>query len=1130
MDIPARAGRVMALLLVLLIGSIRTLHAQPGTTLHLKNEKPAEFAKKLLRAEKTSYGPLSKFQQFMQNTFTRYNYLYNANKRLEDILEKATTDYKENYEQLLSYEPYDAKAMASNAFLDSVIQHATAGILLHDLRNQYVDELYFLLGQAYYYQQKYDTAHQVFQYLNYAFAPKDDGYDLPVGSNISKIKGHFTILNPEHKGISKNSYARKERRNDGLIWQIKNFIQSGDYIQARVLLGYIEKDSLLPSRLKPLVAYTHGFLYYRLKKYDSAAACLARSGYSIYARTVRPRMYYLTGQLYARGGDSISAAGYFAKAKSAAIDPLLSIYAALAEASMKNIAENPGLMGAEGETDSHLALLKKLSKRDKYRRYKDVIYYAQAAIALNKGETKTGRARLRASIEAGNKITPPNTWQKSRTYFKLAGLDYDENRFFDAARFYDSVGSGDLSQEADRKLLTLRQAPLNNVAAQLDSIYYQDSLQHLAGLPEKQRMQILKDKAREIRKSIQKKLEEKEGNNFNPAIRQPSAPTSLFPSTGTGSTIWYFNNTTLKNSGYTLFKQKYGNRPNVDNWQRLSAINAAAKETIKSGTTGALLDAFNEDGSLKLDSSNIQPEDLLKGLPLTKEQIDSSNAIIAGRLFAAGKILQNTMENFTGALFIYDSLLRRFPGWDSTDAVLYNQYICWTLLGKKDQANLVRGSLERQYKNSTWTKRLLRRDSLDSEINETSLQNQATYAYNQVYQLFVEGDFQKADSLKQLADEKYGRFYWTPQLLYIESIYYISENQDSTAITKLNYLIRHFGTSPIKDQAQHLLSILKRRSEIEAYLRQLHISPNGYTQNSRLSRLESAAAAMADLRERRIGLLRNQKILDLTDSSREAISQLSGVPNDQNPLIQLMAPVMEPGTDTLSSENKADNITVPPPARTADSLKTRTPVEAPPDSLLAKGPDTSKTHAVALAPAISDQKDANQEAIPEKRTDSTQNENIVQAPPEQKQPVQPPAVKTPAIPEKGTETISGFTFNPATPQYVTVMLHKVAPVFASEASNAFNRYNLLAFEHNKWPVNRQALEDYDLVEIGPFKDYAAAKAYLKQIQGVTPSTILPWLTPDKYEFIIVSPQNTNKLKSGEDLINYRAAWKQFEAK
>ncbi|WP_460432877.1 type IX secretion system periplasmic lipoprotein PorW/SprE [Arachidicoccus ginsenosidivorans] len=1114
------------MILVLLSSSTHLLYGQAGTTINLRDVKPAEFAKKLLRAEKTDYGPLGKFQQFMQNTFTRFNYLYNANQRLKEIVDKATEDYKEDYTQLLSYYPYDSKAMAANSYLDSVIQHATAGILLHDLRNQYVDELYFLLGKAYYYQKKYDTAHQVFQYLNYAFAPKDDGYDLPIGSNISKVKNQFTILNPEHKGISKNSYARKERRNDGLIWQVKNYIQSGDFIQARVLLGYIEKDSLLPKRLIPLVAQTHGFLFYKLKAYDSAANYLVKTDFQLYKRAVRPRMYYLTGQLYALGGDSLRAADYFGKAKSSAIDPLLSIYSALAEASMsrRDLVEQMSLSAGSNKKEmagSHMALLEKLSRKDKFRRYKDVIYYAEAAIALKKQDNKLGRDLLLSSIKAGKKITPPNNWQKSRTYFALAGLDYDKNSFYEAAKNYDSVNSADLTRQTDRKLLDNRKSPLNQVAGLLDSIYFQDSLQHLAAMPEKARLQLLKEKAKEIRKAIQQKAEAQQGDILNPAVRRPvnQAPTSLFPSSGATSTTWYFNNPTLKNSGYQLFKQKFGNRPNVDNWQRISAITGRGAKPIKSALGNELLAGFNPDGSIKLDSSNIQAEDLLQGLPLTDSSLKISNHQIAAHLFHAGLILQNTMENFTGAIYVYDSLMRRFPSWDSTDQVLFNEFICWTLLGKKNQADMVKTQLTKAYPASKWLAKINRQDSLQNNIPETSLQNKATYAYNQVYQLFLAGDFNKADSLKQIADRQYGRFYWTAQLLYIESVYYIDAHKDSIAEGKLEYLIKNFNTSPVRPQAQHLLSILKRRSEIQAYLRQLHILPTGQIQNSRLSRLESAAAGLAEQRERRIAILRNQKILDLPDSANTPINQLEGELNRQSAQIGIREAV-KPVNELI------------------DSTKLAVTTENNP-AVENRRPDTTQinkqpNHAVSLPPISANPDKQVRSAQPtdsstnSQATDSAANNQAVQPPPTVTQPVSAPPQ---ANNLKQTATINGFTFNPAQPQYVTVILHHVAPVFASEAANAFNRYNLLAFEHDKWPVNRQqSIPETDLVQIGPFKDYKAAEAYLKQIQPVAPSTILPWLAPDKFELIIVSPQNTNKLKSKEDLKNYQEAWKQFEAK
>ena len=1129
---PASQRFIRAVLLMVLLGSsIRLLYAQQGTTIDLKDVKPAEFAKKLLRSEKTDYGLLNKFQQFMQNTFTRFNYLYNANQRLKEILDQATSDYKEDYTQLLSYFPYDSKAMAANSFLDSVIQHATAGILLHDLRNQYVDELYFLLGKAYYYQQKYDTAHQVFQYLNYAFAPKDDGYDLPIGSNISKVQNQFTILNPEHKGISKNSYARKERRNDGLIWQARNYIQSGDFIQARVLLGYIEKDSLLPKRLIPLVRQTQGFLFYKLQAYDSAADYLTKTEYRLYKRAVRPRMYYLTGQLYALGGDSLKAAGYFAKAKTSAIDPLLSIYSALAEASMgmqtpaEKSNEGPGA-AQKSSGANHMALLEKLSRKDRFKRYKDVIYYAEAAIALRKNENKTGRELLQRSLLAGKKITPGNTFQKSRTYFVLAGLNYRENNFYAAAKNYDSVNAGDLTRETDKDLLDKRKSPLNQVASHLDSVYIQDSLQHLAALPEKARMEILKQKAKEIRKAIAQKAEAEQSNVLNPAIRLPvnKAPASLFPGTGTSPTTWYFNNATLKNSGYQLFKQKFGNRPNVDNWQRLSALTGSGAKTVSSAKDNEFLPGFNPDGSLKIDSSNIQPEDLLWGLPLSDTSLKRSNQQIASHLFQAALILQNTMENFEGAIYLYDSLMRRFPSWDSTDAVLFNKFISLTLLGKKDLAGKVRARLMAAYPSSKWVAIINKQNSTQNDISETSLRNKATYAYNQVYQLFIAGDFKKADSLKQIADEQYGRFYWTPQLLYIESIYYIDGHQDSLAESKLNYLIKNFNNSPIKPQAQHLLSILKRRYEIEAYLKQLHILPTGQIQNSRLSRLESAAAQLADQRERRIAILRNQKTLDLADSSfGGSVRQLEGSVNGDNSLIGIRVA----DSPALKEVNRLEGI-LPAKDLTQKTPGAITDIKA--DTANKKRLPGEPVNPPALKEKVTEQAAVNNPAVAPVDTAlaTTQPDQLHPLP--KKEP-RPPALLPTDKTTRENSMINGFTFTPAGPQYVTVVLHQVAPVFASEAANAFNRYNLLAFEHDKWPVSRQqSIPGTDMIQIGPFKDYQAAEAYLKQIRPVSTSTILPWLAPEKFELIIISPENTNKLKSSNDILNYQQAWKQFDAR
>lgn len=126
--------------------------AQQGTTINLKGNKPPTEANKPLRAEKTGYDKLPKIKKFLQNTYTHYNYLFNANQIFNSIMQDAIASNIDDYSQLLSFYPYDENALKSNPQFDSVIQHATSGLLLHDLRNDYVDELYYVLGRSYYYQ------------------------------------------------------------------------------------------------------------------------------------------------------------------------------------------------------------------------------------------------------------------------------------------------------------------------------------------------------------------------------------------------------------------------------------------------------------------------------------------------------------------------------------------------------------------------------------------------------------------------------------------------------------------------------------------------------------------------------------------------------------------------------------------------------------------------------------------------------------------------------------------------------------------------------------------------------------------------------------------------------------------
>jgi hypothetical protein len=124
-------------------------------------------------------------RNYIKTPVTHYNYFFNADNRLNDIIARAKEANTDDYTQLLPYYDYSLDVTSADQDLDSIIYKCNAGILLHDLRNDWIDDMYFLMGKAYYLRKNFDSAERVFLYLNYAFAPKDDGYDIPMGSNVN---------------------------------------------------------------------------------------------------------------------------------------------------------------------------------------------------------------------------------------------------------------------------------------------------------------------------------------------------------------------------------------------------------------------------------------------------------------------------------------------------------------------------------------------------------------------------------------------------------------------------------------------------------------------------------------------------------------------------------------------------------------------------------------------------------------------------------------------------------------------------------------------------------------------------------------------------------------------------------
>ena len=70
-----------SILCIILLLSGMISYAQPHTTINLDSLKPKQYDTRKLRSERTGEGKLSPRKKFIQNTFTHYNYFFNANNK-----------------------------------------------------------------------------------------------------------------------------------------------------------------------------------------------------------------------------------------------------------------------------------------------------------------------------------------------------------------------------------------------------------------------------------------------------------------------------------------------------------------------------------------------------------------------------------------------------------------------------------------------------------------------------------------------------------------------------------------------------------------------------------------------------------------------------------------------------------------------------------------------------------------------------------------------------------------------------------------------------------------------------------------------------------------------------------------
>jgi tetratricopeptide (TPR) repeat protein len=799
-------------LLPALLLAFSVLKAQPKLSFQMK--KPKEFENRQLPSEKYADKKFTGLRHFFQNNYTHYNYFFNANLRLNEIIEESKLRNADNYTKLLPFFPYSLDETSRSTEIDSILQKCTAGILLHDLRNDWIDNLYLVMGKAYLLRKNFDSAAMTFQFINYSYAPKEKGgYDRPMGSNTDETGNAFTISTKEKTKKLSYLVTRPPSRNEAFVWQVRTLTESGNYLDASSLIDVLKNDPYFPARLKEEMAEARAYLYYKIEMWDSSATYLVKAIPSAENQQEKARAWYLAGQMFQKAGNTKRASEAYAKCTSLALDPVMEVYARLNSIRL-NKSDDPNII------DANVASLVSMAKKDKYQSYRDIIYYAAALFEMERNGYDAAVNFLEKSIRF-NTIDPP---QRSRSFMELGDISFQVKKYDDAGLYYDSVVDDHMDDSAFYRLQKRRPGThIIYFASQV--IKLQDSLLMLSAKDEAERTAIVKQVSKRLRKERGLKDDPNlSGSSEATPMRNPAASNNVSTAASLfsqGDGTWYFSDPTVRGNGFNKFRQKWGARPNVDNWRRISAIpiNQPVK-SISTDTTQNLIIPTDSITSENFDTSDISFDNLYSRIPLSEERRAKTYARLSKAYFVKGTALHEQIEDYPEAIKAFEKSLSIIDTGMNAEQSLFALVHCYTETGDQENANRCRQLLQKNFAGSPGSIKLDKKE----QANQAIRIKEEDVTYKKIYDLFIEGSFDQAMAAKKQADSSLGTYYWTPQLLYIESVYHIRQKEDSLAILSLNNIKKEFPTHPLAERAGIMIDVLGRRKEIEEYLTKLEIT------------------------------------------------------------------------------------------------------------------------------------------------------------------------------------------------------------------------------------------------------------------------------------------------------------------
>ena len=638
-----------------------------------------------------------------------YNALYNGQVAFQQGREEINQNYADNYWDILPIERLDVDDKillpdsVRNQNFGRAEEKAVKTIQKHSMqiggkeRNPIIDEAYLLLGKARYFDQRFVPALDAFNYILYRY---------PASDNI----------------------------NHARIWREKTNIRLGnEKLAIKNLKKILDSDRLEDQDLADASA-SLAQAYINLNEIDSAVVPLQNAAEFTDVNAEKGRYYFILGQLHDRLGETASA--------NASFDEVIDLHRKSPRIYYVNAfvekAQNYDLNSSDNQY--LLDLLTELEENRENRPYLDKIYFQLGEYYRELDSTEKAVAYYNKSLRSPSS----DIFLKSINYQILAEVNFDEAKYQDAGKYYDSTLTNMSPDLLEFRTIKKRRQNLDDVIKYEKIAEETDSILRLAGLSEEERLAYFTEYTEDLKARAVKEMESGELPVYTASIGpENNFPSANVPPAGESGNSFYFYNPLRVSRGAQEFIRVWGTRELQDNWRWGST--AMNQSSVNAQQT--LMD-------VNLDNDPLyDPMTYVSQIPGEQFVLDSLATQRNLANFQLGVIYNENYQEYDLAAERLEFLLENKPEERLILPAKYNLYNIYGAQGRLALQNEVKNDILQNYPDSRYAAFIRDPESIQRDENSPEI------VYNNLFNKYEE---QKYQEVIEQANEYISRFTGDP--------------------------------------------------------------------------------------------------------------------------------------------------------------------------------------------------------------------------------------------------------------------------------------------------------------------------------------------------------------------------------